>query len=582
MTEVGTAVSKFVDEWQEAGTENVRNYKFKSSPSTREEISDLLSDVRALSNYFDPSTVICHIQGEEDKYLVRYEPDVDFIRSEQEEGEEYEHDSLYPSDPSFADQAKKLRDNRVNDCEQLVNIFGRVIERDDLDLELEYGLEKSRVATGLSDELSLDDTTIEFHISWEYFITKLHEVPPEKFRDRFLEKSKLLIVVLDSDEYVYGDNLAVSGINTLNDFIRDFSNRDITWQQSQHDIAPNSLIDDIDRKYLPPVFFEFDELAGDNAEFHASVLRAFNPYVIVYSLLSFGSRAEHIDDSKWRIRISGKQFIEGVFSLSSDKSTLDVELEESTDTIKIDSDLADSLYSLHKWAYHSGQEVENRTSVLRNVATLFARNLTDVITNAGEIESSARSNRRYYLEQSIDEFFEFRREVIDSAFSTHEKFSSLRSELMDDLSRDIFRTVAFIIAIAASVYFKLGGQFGTETVVTVILAFVLGYVLITFRRIRGIQTQFGKLIDDRDNSIQFYGRFFDDEELTEYGLNPSSDSPRWGSLFETVGWIEDGFRLEYVFLLDVILYYLLLGTVSLISIILLIDIFLWNIFPGLP
>jgi hypothetical protein len=250
-------------------------------------------------------------------------------------------------------------------------------------------------------------------------------------------------------------------------------------------------------------------------------------------------------------------------------NTFVVGLNGEEKKIEITEGLVNDLYSLFSWTYTD--DVENRITVVRNVATLQARDLYEMITDAGKIRGSAESNRQYYIKESVDEFFEFRQDLTESAFQTRREFSNLRSELMNDLSRDIFRTFGFIIAIAASAFFRLDDILPPVLMYNAVAVLIFGYGIVTLRRVRGIRAQFVDLLDNQSDYVDFYSNFFDEEELEELGLEPDNTYPWWCGLFQR--WWErseestsDPVGVRCAFALDLWIYYILILVFLILSV----------------
>jgi hypothetical protein len=301
-------------------------------------------------------------------------------------------------------------------------------------------------------------------------------------------------------------------------------------------------------------------------------MQLFYPHIAVFSILSIANTAEFQNDSVWNIRIQGRQYIEGKIRGTS-ANNLSVTFGDSSTSVELTKARVESLYSLYCWVYDHNSD--NRISVVRNVATLYARNIADLITGADEIESSAESNRRYYMKESVDEFFEFRQELTENAFETQSRFAELRSELMTDLSRDLFRTFAFIVAIAATAIFRLSDVLPPVPTYLTVSGILVIYSSVTFRRVRGIRAQFLDLIETQKNQMDFYSDFFDEDELEERGVGSNNTCPWWGTPFQIWWNIRDEeveyMRLRCGFALDLFMYYTLILMIISISVLLVFE-----------
>jgi hypothetical protein len=297
-------------------------------------------------------------------------------------------------------------------------------------------------------------------------------------------------------------------------------------------------------------------------------------------MLSITSSAQQ-DGDMWELQISGKQLIEGRIQASSDEIFVR-DADKSETTFQIEELDVEDFQSLFEWAYIKGSEPETRLPIVRNVTTLFAQNLSDVVENISEIHGSIKSNYQYYIEQTTDDFFEFRQELIDSAFETNSRFSDLRSQLINSLSRDIFRTIAFILVIGATVYYRLPETVNSNTVFTILLSLIFIYGLVVLRRVRGIHHQLDMLVEDRSSAVDFYGKFFDEEEKEEYQLKTDVDDIWLQGLFDRISWTRGKFEFEYTIAYDLFVYYLLVGVILVGTVLGLVDIHVCDLTGRFP
>jgi hypothetical protein len=195
--------------------------------------------------------------------------------------------------------------------------------------------------------------------------------------------------------------------------------------------------------------------------------------------------------------------------------------------------------------------------------------MEEVIVDAKKIRSSAESNRQYYVRESVDEFFEFRQDLTESAFQTRREFANLRSSLMSDLSRDIFRTFGFIVVIAASVLFRLDNILPSIVTYVSVAALIFGYGFVTLRRVRGIRSQFISLLSNQNDYVNFYSNFFGDQELKEIGLKQDENCPWWCWPYQwwwnRKGEVSEPTNLRCQFALDLWVYYLLIFIVWILA-----------------
>lgn len=558
-------ISEFVDRWDDSTDETPTALSLEIDSLDSEHCFSLLDGMEQLAGHFDTGAVTFWIDGGEDRYRVRYNPSSGSIQSERTRGTEYDIDQLHPDDDDVVSSLQQLDQNTATSGDQIREIFSEIHQADHLQMEAQCTLQKSAIENAILEEIDATDTTVHFYFNWENVAGQIRNTPPAAIREKLLEEdhSRSLIVVLSLEDYVYGDAVGITGLSVFSS-IDMFSDRPAEWLDDMEEIRRQALIQEPDSLFLPPSFFRFQESSDEELENNTREL--FARYTAFFSLLSIVNTAEYRDESAWHVRLQGRQFIEGDIEESSTDHFI-VRFDDEEEEVELTNELIEDLYSLFSWTY--SDDIENRITVVRNVATLYAHDLYEVITDASKIRGSAESNRRYYVRESVDEFFEFRQELTQSAFRTRREFATLRSELMNDLSRDIFRTFGFIIAIAASAVFRLNNILPPVPMYIAVAGLIFGYGFVTLRRVRGIRAQFVDLLENQSDYVDFYNNFFDDEELEELGLKPDETSPWWCGLYQwwwnRTGRVTDPIGIRCAFALDLWIYYVLILGVWILS-----------------
>lgn len=578
MAELRDNISYFLSEWQGLFTEKSRTYSLDSDRIEEEQLPELLNDIEDLSKSFDPGRVNIKVDAGEDRYDIDWDVDLGTIQSGPVSGVDYEINSLY-TDDEIRDAVRNLDNDRLRDIKGLINSLSVLIGRDDIDIDVEFGIEKSGITERIEDELNIHDVNVQFYFSFDFFEVHLSGIAPEEFRNEFLSaNSRLMLIVHEADILMYNDDFAIVGLELIDD-LSDWLQRDKTnWQSEFESVATQSLIENISEVYVPPSFFVFN--SDYDGEYRPKVENLFRGHIILFSILSLSSNAQQ-DDYKWTVQISGKQLIQGQIKVVSNRILIH-NADKSNRTFDLDGLSEDEFHTLFNWIFVEGGESETRVPIARNVTTLFAQNFSDVIDNISEILGSVKSNYQYYLEQSTDDFFEFRQELIDSAFETNSRFSELRSQLIDGLSRDIFRTIAFILVIGATVYYQTPEDLDSSTAFTILLTLMLIYGLVVIRRIRGFHNQIDRLVEDRQASVDFYSRFFDKSEQEDLRLDSGVDDVRLQGILDCLGWTNGEFEFEYTLAYDLLVYYILMSGIMVGSLIGLIDIHLYNLIGWFP
>jgi hypothetical protein len=579
MPDLDSAISSFLDRWGEFSVERNNSYSIESGQVGEDQIPELIRDVEELSETFNPGSFEIEVDGGEDQYNIDWDPTVGIIQSDPVSNGGYDIGDLYDDDEETEGAVRSISDDSLRDVDELIDTLRILIPREDIDLTIDFGIEKRRVVGKLEEEYSFGDMSLQFYFSFDFFERRISNVAPENFKEEYLDDGdRLAFVIHDFGSMMCSDDFAVTGLGSIDQLSEWAASGESTWEDVVSSVATQSLIENVSSVYLPPSFFKFDSEPTTNEEEQVEAL--FRSHGILFSMLSITSSAQQ-DGDMWELQISGKQLIEGRIQASSDEIFVR-DADESETTFQIEELDVEDFQSLFEWAYIKGSEPETRLPIVRNVTTLFAQNLSDVVENISEIHGSIKSNYQYYIEQTTDDFFEFRQELIDSAFETNSRFSDLRSQLINSLSRDIFRTIAFILVIGATVYYRLPETVNSNTVFTILLSLIFIYGLVVLRRVRGIHHQLDMLVEDRSSAVDFYGKFFDEEEKEEYQLKTDVDDIWLQGLFDRISWTRGKFEFEYTIAYDLFVYYLLVGVILVGTVLGLVDIHVCDLTGRFP
>lgn len=579
MPDLDSAISSFLERWGEFSVERNNSYSIESGQVGEDQIPELIRDVEELSETFNPGSFEIEVDGGEDQYNIDWDPTVGIIQSDPVSNGGYAIGDLYDDDEETEGAVRSISDDSLRDVDELIDTLRILIPREDIDLTIDFGIEKRRVVGKLEEEYSFGDMSLQFYFSFDFFERRISNVSPENFREEYLDDGdRLAFVIHDFGSMMCSDDFAVTGLGSIDQLSEWAASGESTWEDVVSSVATQSLIENVSSVYLPPSFFKFDSEPTTNEEEQVEAL--FRSHGVLFSMLSITSSAQQ-DGDMWELQISGKQLIEGRIQASSDEIFVR-DADESETTFQIEELDVEDFQSLFEWAYVKGSEPETRLPIVRNVTTLFAQNLSDVVENISEIHGSIKSNYQYYIEQTTDDFFEFRQELIDSAFETNSRFSDLRSQLINSLSRDIFRTIAFILVIGATVYYRLPETVNSNTVFTILLSLIFIYGLVVLRRVRGIHHQLDMLVEDRSSAVDFYGKFFDEEEKEEYQLKTDVDDIWLQGLFDRISWTRGKFEFEYTIAYDLFVYYLLVGVILVGTVLGLIDIHVCDLTGRFP
>lgn len=560
MEELANAVSRVVDLGDDSAGEDSQSYSIEIGEPSLEEIEDLVEAVIHLSEYIETGRVTVHIDGESDGYQIQYNPSEDTIVAEQVDGQQYDPGGLYQSDPDLAGSLQELTLDTISGVEEIFSVLNDVYEHQQyFEISTSYNLRKSNIEASIAESATIDVAPTVF-FSLDRLINEINNQPPEAFRQKYLDESpRCVFSILETETVRFSSAIGISSIASTEEVLSQMEQSELDWEEKTQEIATTALIENVGA-YLPPSVFQLQSITNDS-ELRLNSL--FHRHQLLFSLLAIASNSRNIREDEWNILIQGKQFVEGHLSFPDATS---VEVDE-TDSIELSDKLIGSVVSLYDWVYSEGRS-ENRADILRNVVTLYARSLSEVIEDAQVIESSARSNLRYYRRESVDDFVDFRQEMIEGAIQTQSQLSELRSELMSGISRDLFRTFGFIIAISAGLVIRVNEVLGENAIFAISSMIVGGYTLITHRRIKGIEKQYVVQTENHKNLETFYDRFFDENELQNFGVKLSEESP---TLLDSCILPDQGNdKMTRRFRRDLAMYYFLLGGMGILAVILLL------------
>lgn len=579
MPQLDSAISTFLQEWDQPLVERNNTYHIDPELIRDDQIPELIEDVEVLSESFNPGSLVINIDAGEDRYNVDWDPRLDIIQSDRISGDKYDIGDLYDDDEATEKAIRSISNDSLRSSEDLADMLEVLIPRGGIDLTVEFGVEKRGIVQKLKKEYDLEDMNLHFYFSLDFFEEDISNVSPESFRGKYIDDDgRLAFVIYEFESIMCSDDFAITGLGSMDQLLKWATSRNSAWESIVSSVATQSLIETVSSVYLPPSFFNFDSKPTTNEEERIESL--FRRHTILFSILSITSSAQR-DGNTWNLQISGKQLIKGRIRMHSNKIFVG-DADKSGTTFQMGELDTENFYSLFEWAYLKGNEPETRLPIARNVTTLFAQDLSDVIGNISEIHGSIKSNYQYYVEQTTDDFLEFRQELIDSTFETNSRFSDLRSQLINSLSRDIFRTIAFMLVIGATVYYRFPESIGSNAIFTILLLLILAYGLIVLRRVRGIRHQLDMLIDDRTSAVDFYSKFFNENEKREYQLETDVGDVRFQWLFDYIGWTKGKFEFEYTIAYDLFIYYTLVAAILIGSVLGLIDIYIFNFAGWFP
>lgn len=563
MEALADSVSRIIALGEDA-TEDAQAYPVVQEDPSLSDLEDIVEALDELSTQANTGRLTINVVGDPDSYQIQYDPTDRTVSSELTEGRDYEIEDLYPANSELVSALENLRFGTVTDINSVLYIIETICGFEDyFDIDYSYRLLKSNIEHAISQNTTLNiEPTVFFSLDKAY--ESLINKSPESFRDEYLsDNPRCVFGILDANMELYSSAVAVTSISLVDETLNRMNEFDVEWKQLAEKVATTALIENIDN-YLPPSIFNFQSITGEETD---KITSCFYRHRVLFSIVAISSNTRVKEEERWEIHIRGKQFVSGTVSFPNSTS---VKID-GNDEIELTEEIVSSVEYLFSWVYQIGR-AENRIDILRNVITLYARSLVDIIKEADVVSSSANSNLRYYRQESVDDFVDFRQEMIEGAVQVQRQFSNLRSELMTGISRDIFRTFGFIIVISAGLVVRVNEVLGENTIFLLSSIIIGGYTLVTHRRIKGIEKQYTAQTKSHSNLEAFYGRFFDEDELEEFGVQLTEENPTFldRHILPNEGNDEMTRRIRR----DLALYYGLLMGMVLLAIILFVFIFI--------
>jgi len=370
MQELDSAISTFLEEWNQFSTEQNNRYSIDSAQIEEEQIPALIEDVETLSESFDPGSLEIDVDAGEDRYDVDWDPNLGVIQSDSISGDGYDISDLYDDDEAVEDAIRSLSNDSLRSIDDLIDSLNVLIPREDIELTVDFGIEKRGIIRKLEEEFSFEDLSLQFYFTFNFFERRISNVSPENFREKYLDDgNRLAFVIHEFDSMMCSDDFAVTGLGSVDQLSEWVTSRRSAWEGVVTSVATQSLIENVSSVYLPPSFFKFDSEPATSEE--ERIVALFESHAILFSILSITSSAQQ-NDGTWELQISGKQLIQGRIQASSDEILVH-DADQSETTFQIgDLDIED-FHSLFEWAYIKGNEPETRLPIVRNVTTLFAQ-----------------------------------------------------------------------------------------------------------------------------------------------------------------------------------------------------------------
>jgi hypothetical protein len=505
MTEFSSNLQEFVESWDHHSNETTKYLDIEVSQTDYETFEKVHSSLDDLSDYIGELKLTIGLEADRYRYKIHYNIVSENISIEKEYDEEVSPEQAY-DDPDLADKISDIREEDIVNLEQLKDALEVLSGKEPIEISLSTKLWKRAII----DELDAGTENTQFYFKTDKFFRHIEESDVEETREKLFNNNlrKTAIIILDLSGNIRTRGLIILGIDDLEcESHNKFLGNSKSLRESEERIGRNSMIEGFENFFIPPEAFEVKHNDSEISEDRFYSL--FNPHRLLFSLLAFSDTSKREEDF-WKLRIRGKKLLESKIRLAEDH----LEIKERESPVEIDNEVSENIYSLYEWVYLSRKkEVDNRITVLRNVITLHCQDVYDLVVDSKEVFESVKSNYRYYVEQSVDKFVDFKQEFMSSAFETHHKASDLRNKLMDDLASDLFRTFSYIIVMFVIMTSTFGNPLKNSLVYSASLFPLFFYIVAAYYRIESLESQFEKLKEQEENHEDFYKKFFNDKDF---------------------------------------------------------------------
>jgi len=210
MQELDSAISTFLEEWGQFSTEKNSRFSIDSTQIEEDQIPELIEDIETLSESFDPGPFEIDVDAGEDRYDVDWDPGLGVIQSDPTSGGGYDISDLYDDD-EVKDAIRSLSNDSLRSIDDLIDILNVLIPREDIELTVDFGIEKRGIVRKLEEEYDFEDLSLQFYFSFNFFERRISNVSPENFRERYLDDgNRLAFVIHEFDSMMCSDDFAVT------------------------------------------------------------------------------------------------------------------------------------------------------------------------------------------------------------------------------------------------------------------------------------------------------------------------------------------------------------------------------------
>lgn len=510
-TDLEEHFSEFQSDWDI--TEGDDGITITSEHCSGADCIHVIEQCAAIREYFEGRNLLFEVDEQRDNFSYRllWEPRGTVICSEVE-------DSDSPSERIFseteaAQALDDIRNDRINDRDSLEDCLQTFADEAHVEISFRFPIPSSSVGEFVSEALDVE-FDVTFYFSLENLFTDIRELQIEEAKDFFCpSNSKHLFVILDAPGHEYGDELGFFSLGALErTSIDDYKERTTNLSKRLQAVGRECAIDRFEEVYLPPTFF--DLVTSTDEEFIQPYHRLVARFQIVFFLIGV-SNVARLEAGQWTVRIQGRKVIESTMQLVEESGDFQIEFQDSDSSTMADvnHELAGTSVDVFEWVYES--RVTDRITVFRNIVTLYTTSLEGLLAELDEIFESTKANLKFYVEESIDEFMNFQQEVSNYALETQRELSSLRRDLMNNLSRDVFRVFGFVIVTWVAIFLQIQDVTSIRYALSLSLAPVFVYLILAYRSVQGLDHQFDSVEKTQSRYHTFFKRRIDENILSE-------------------------------------------------------------------
>ncbi|GAA0679126.1 hypothetical protein ACFQDG_00635 [Natronoarchaeum mannanilyticum] len=510
LTELESALSRFFfSPWEP--TESSSALIVEQNGLSISDWEEAFDAVEAVRNFDLGENLVLTVEEDSQnfEYRINWEP-TDFVTCHDREETDIPASRLYPDDETAADSLEQVRNDRVNDQEELQSVVRSFIKAPRTSVRFRFRIPHSHVESVIGEGLDLD-IGVKFRFLWSSLLEEIEAKSISEVKDFVqLRNEKTCFVTVDLPATAFGEYIGFFALRKLDsrdfsDFIERRTHLDRTLNAIQRECA----IDGFHEVYLPPAVFVTDR--GD--EWLTEVLRQrLAPFQAMFFLLGISNTARR-QDGAWRIRINGRKTIDSEVELEKERDEWELSVSNGPSPVNADREQVQEFVSLFNWIYHSRST--DRVTVLRNIVTLYTTNIAGLLDEIENIHASARTNFNVYIEDSVDEFIDFQQEVSRYVFETQREVSNLRRDLSNAVSKDLFRVFGFILVTGVGVVSQISRVTNARNALGIALIPVGIYMVLSLVGVRGLNKQFDSIEASREDYYNLYERFLDKQILDD-------------------------------------------------------------------